>query len=115
MKYKNVFVFSTKYDLEDSFDFEGMTDAMARHRDISKKVRNLFREMFGNDFLALSSEGCDNCTECTYPDAPCRFPDEMMPSVESHGIMVFKEAAACGIHYINGANTVTYFSNIFYN
>lgn len=115
MKFKNVLVFSTKTDLEDSFDFEGMTAAMVRHREVSKKVRSLFRETYGDDFLALSSEGCDNCKECTYPDAPCRFPNDMMPSVESHGIMVYKEAAACGIHYINGANTVTFFSNIFFN
>lgn len=115
MKYKNVLVFSTKGDLEDSFDFEGMTEAMVRHKAVSKKVRLLFKETFGDDFFALSSEGCGNCEKCTYPDAPCRFPDDMMPSVESYGIMVYKEAAAAGIHYINGANTVTFFSNIFFN
>ena len=52
MKYKYVLVFSTKTDLEDSFDFEGMTEAMVRHRAVSKQVRTLFREMFGDDFFS---------------------------------------------------------------
>ena len=64
--------------------------------------------------LVLTSEGCRNCQTCTYPDAPCRFPDRMCPSVESYGIFVNEEAAEAGIHYINGANTVTYFGNVFF-
>ena len=114
LKYSKVFVFSTKHELEDSFDFEGMTAGREKHKEISKAVRKLFLGEF-KDILVLSSEGCGNCEKCTYPDAPCRFPEDAFPSVESHGIMVYKEAAAAGIHYINGANTVTYFSNIFFN
>ena len=114
LKYKKAFVFSTKHDLEDSFDIEGMADGKKKHQEISEKVRNLFFEEF-KDILVLSSEGCDNCEKCTYPDAPCRFPERSFPSVESYGIMVYKEAAVGGIKYINGANTVTYFGNIFFN
>lgn len=113
MKYKNVVVFSTVSNLEDSFDWDGMMDAKKRHEEVSKKVREIFLED-RDDILMLSSEGCQNCKSCTYPDAPCRFPDQMFPSVESFGIYVNKEASAAGIHYINGANTVTYFSNIFF-
>jgi len=115
LKYENVFVFSTKTDLEDSFDFEGMTEAGKRHKVVSNAVKKLFEEYVSKEILVLSNEGCDNCKECTYPNAPCRFPDKMTPSVESYGIMVSKETAKGKIHYINGANTVTFFSNIFFN
>ncbi|MFQ6804175.1 MAG: DUF2284 domain-containing protein [Lachnospiraceae bacterium] len=33
-------------------------------------------------FLILSNEGCDLCSECTYPEAPCRFPDRSHGSIE---------------------------------
>ncbi|HIV13348.1 MAG TPA: hypothetical protein IAA63_09455 [Candidatus Pullilachnospira stercoravium] len=49
------------------------------------------------------------CSECTYPEAPCRFPDRSHGSIEGYGIMVSDLANQAGINYINGANTVTYF------
>ena len=70
-----------------------------------KYLKNIFPRN-----LMLTSEGCQNCASCTYPDSPCRFPDKMYPSVESYGISVVNEAAAAGMHYINGTNTVTYFA-----
>lgn len=113
MKYKSAFIFTTTSKLEDSFDYEGMIEGKRVHELVSEKVRRLFEEEF-TELLVLSSEGCQNCEDCTYPDAPCRFPHRMSPSVESYGIMVNQEAKEAGIHYINGANSVTYFSNIFF-
>lgn len=112
-KFSQVYIFSTLHPLEDSFDLEGMEEGKNAHEDVCTSVREIFRKYFPEN-LMLTSEGCKNCKTCTYPDSPCRFPDKMYPSVESYGISVVNEAAAAGMHYINGANTVTYFGNIFF-
>jgi len=113
MKYKNIFVFTTLHPLEDSYDFEGMTEGKIRHNQICPAIAELFEKEY-DDLLILSAEGCDKCAVCTYPDAPCRFPDSLHPSIESFGVEVYKLAAAGNMHYINGANTVTYFGCIIY-
>ena len=115
MKYENVFVFTTKHDIEDSYDFEGMMDAKEIHEKISRKVVDYFCEIYPHDKLILSGDGgCSRCEKCTYPDAPCRFPEEVFPTVESYGVEVYKIAQSVNINYINGENTVTYFSCIMF-
>lgn len=59
--------------------------------------------------------GCSLCGDaCTYPDAPCRHPDRARRSMEACGMEVTTLAKDCGIHYMNGENTVTYFSILFW-
>ena len=113
LKYKNIFVFTTMHPLEDSYDFEGMTEGKKKHVTICGPIVDLFKGKY-EDLLILSAEGCDKCKTCTYPDAPCRFPDSLHPSIESYGVEVYKLAAAGKINYINGPNTVTYFGCIIY-
>ncbi len=113
--YKYAAVFSGKYDLEDSFDFEGMQAGHEAFEKSGKALAKAAREAYGDDWFLLSSEGCGECAECTYPGAPCRFPEEMHPSVEGFGIYVNELTKAAGINYINGANTVTYIGALFYN
>lgn len=112
-QYKQVYIFSTVHKLEDSFDYDGMVEGKKTHEEVCAEIGRMFGAEVA-DNLMLTAEGCANCEKCTYPDAPCRFPDRMHPSVESYGISVVKEAATAGINYINGANTVTYFGNIFF-
>ena len=107
-RYAYMFLFSKKYDLEDSFDFDGMT---AGHADFQKTVDNFQEgvEDLLSDFLLLSNEGCTRCAVCAYPNAPCRFPKKLHPSLEGYGFIVSELAERAGIRYHNGANTVTYF------
>lgn len=107
-RYETMLVFSVKYDLEDSFDYEGMTAGMKRFKESCRALDTACRPLLG-DYLMLSNEGCDLCRECTYPDAPCRFPQRAHGSLEGYGIMVSELAGQAGIRYINGPNTVTYF------
>lgn len=113
LKFENLFVFTTKHELEDSFDFEGMEKGKAKHNEICPAIAELFQQNF-ESLLILSAEGCSRCDTCTYPDAPCRFPDTLFPSIESYGVEVNRLAATANINYINGANTVTYFGCIMY-
>lgn len=111
--YENLFVFTTLHPLEDSYDFEGMMAGKERHCEICPKVVSVFQEHF-SDLFVLSAEGCARCKTCTYPDAPCRFPDLLYPSIESYCVEVNRLAETAEVHYINGADTVTYFGCILY-
>jgi predicted metal-binding protein len=106
--YKTACVFTCKYDLEDSFDFEGMIEGQ---KSAKRVLQNIIEQLQadGEKFMALGCEGCGLCEKCTYPDAPCRFPEKAVPSVEACGINVVELAKKSGINYNNGADTVTYF------
>ena len=115
--YGKMIVFSVKYDLEDSFDYEGMQAGMAHFKEVCRRIDARMQEEGKTegkkkDYMILSNEGCDLCKECTYPDAPCRFPERAHGSLEGYGIMVSELAGQAGIRYINGSNTVTYFGGL---
>lgn len=112
--YEKFLVFSVKYDLEDSFDFEGMMEGMDKFKDACRLVHEKIRGHF-SEFLMLSNEGCGLCKTCTYPDAPCRFPERVHGSLEGYGIFVDQLARKAGINYINGKDTVTYFGGLAYH
>ena len=48
-------------------------------------------------------------------DKPCRFPGKALASLEAYCISVSDLAASCGMKYINGQNTVTYFGAVMFN
>ena len=112
LAYKQAVVFTTVHAIEDSFDIEGMNAGRVAHESITDEVILLFN---AQNIRVLSAEGCGLCEVCTYPTAPCRFPDKARSSVEANGISVVELASNCGIKYKNGNNTVTYFSMIFFN
>ena len=106
--YEKAAVFTCKYDLEDCFDFEGMTEgAIATQKLLLQIVGQMKAD--GVEVSALGCEGCILCEKCTYPDAPCRYPDKAIPSVEACGINVVELARNIGLNYNNGSDTVTYF------
>ena len=109
-----VFVFTTRHELEDSFDWEGMTAGKKAHDAVTPGVVDFFRSLIP-ETMVLASEGCARCQVCTYPDAPCRFPDKLHPSIESYGVEVNVLARSAHVRYNNGPNTVTFFSCIFFN
>jgi len=109
------FVFSTRHELEDSYDFEGMTEGKRVHDAMVPGVVAFFKSRVKGPLLVLSTEGCRRCKTCTYPDAPCRFPESLQPSIESYGVEVNVLAQKAGIRYHNGKNTVTYHSAILFD
>lgn len=113
LQYTHMLVLTGKYDLEDSFDFEGMAAGHAAFAEICDHLADYLTDRLP-DFLVLSNEGCPRCESCTYPDAPCRFPEKLHPSVEAYGILVSNLAKKAGVNYINGKDTVTYFGALLY-
>ena len=110
LAYRKALVFSGVYELEDSFDLDGMREGHSAFR----KACMALPAMLSKPYLLLGNEGCGLCATCTYPDAPCRFPEKAIPSVEATGIYVVDLAKKTGIHYHNGTNTVTYFCTIMF-
>jgi predicted metal-binding protein len=105
LAYKNALVFTTKHDLEDSFDFEGMQRGREIHNQLSVDIH----ERFGKTNPVYGAGGCSNCEKCAYPD-PCRMPEKLLSSIEASGINVTELSRTAGVRYNNGPNTVTYFS-----
>ena len=96
-------------DLEDSFDFEAMVETEQRHKEYFHKMHALLREKAGK-VLALGSGSCTICPKCTYPDAPCRFPDKMVSSMEAYGLLVLEVCQANDLQYYYGPDKIAYTS-----
>lgn len=111
--FENAFMFTSFAKLKKKYDISGWGEARKVHEAITEKVAQIFRDEF-KETLILSTEGCDLCAQCTYPEKPCRFPHRMFPATESYGIMVIQQAPLCNIKYNNGENALTYFSMIFF-
>ncbi|MBQ4055112.1 MAG: DUF2284 domain-containing protein [Clostridia bacterium] len=112
--YQRAILFNAVYELEDSFDIEGMDDARLEFRKLCEDVRAALLPIIP-DHRLLANGGCSRCEKCSYPDAPCRFPDTAFQALEGYGVIVSELAKQAGIKYINGRDTVTYFAMILYN
>ena len=114
--YDRALVYQTIGHLEDSYDIEGMTAAAVRHNALSQKLRRLFAQQSFAKVLHLGAGGCHLCPVCArVENLPCRHPGEAISSLEAYGINVSRLAAVCGMKYINGQNTVTYFGAVLYS
>jgi predicted metal-binding protein len=109
LAYKSACIFTTKYELEDSFDYEGMVKA----KDIHNLVVNEAHEKVGETNPVYGAGACRVCETCSYPE-PCRFPGKCVSSIEAAGIDVTQLSRAGNIKYNNGPNTVTYFSMVLF-
>ena len=107
--YKQGILVQTTGQLEDPFDGEGMMETEATHKENFAKLYELLRQQYPG-MLALGAGGCRLCKSCAYPDAPCRFPEKMVSSMEANGMVVTEVCRANGLQYNYGPNTITYTS-----
>ena len=114
LSFKKALLFNAVYQLEDSFDIEGMDDARIEFKKLCEKIHSAVLKDHP-DHIILANGGCQICEKCTYPDSPCRFPDIAFQALEGYGVNVSELAKLAGIKYINGKDTVTYFAMILYN
>ncbi len=112
--YRHVLLLTSAAEVSDTANLEETLAARAPHERLTRQVRQLLLDCGAREAMALSTEACAHCESCTYPDAPCRRPDEMFPCVESHGITVTDLAERYGIEFLH-AGMVIWFSLIFYN
>lgn len=96
-------------DIEDSYDFEAMMEIEAEHKARFAQMHQILREQ-NEDVLALGAGCCMVCPTCTYPDAPCRFPEKRVASMEAFGILVLEVCKANGMEYYYGSDKMAYTS-----
>ena len=113
LQYDTLLVFTGKYLLEDSFDYEGMQQGHKAFKALARQLEAAVKPRLA-DYLLLSNEGCDLCESCTYPTASCRFPHRLHHSIEGYGILVSDLANQAQVAYHNGENTVTYFGALLF-
>jgi len=111
--YEGCLLISTITEVSDIADIEATLATRGGHEEITRKVRDLLRE-YCSEVYVLSTESCEICSECAWPNGPCRHPDMMFPCVESHAVLVTDLAEKRGIDFLAGSNLVTWFSLLFY-
>lgn len=98
-------------EMEDDFDVECMMETeklqKKRFQDLVQQVRNVFPRC-----LPMASGACTVCSACACPDAPCRFPEKAIPSMEAYGLVVSEVCQQSGLPYYYGPKTITYTSCI---
>ena len=95
--YKKGILVQTVTELEDEFDWDGMIKAQNRHQEHF----HLFLEKlcaFNPEFLPLGTGCCMICKTCSYPDAPCRFPQKRISSMEACGMVA---SEVCRQNHLN--------------
>lgn len=100
-------------ELEDEFDGEGMMETEQLHKARFCRLVDKLSALPGKR-LPLGAGCCTLCAECTYPDAPCRFPERMISSMEAWGLVVADVCRDNGLSYYYGKNTITYTSCILF-
>lgn len=96
-------------DVEDTFDFESMMEIEAAHKVRFAEMYSALRSESG-DVLALGAGCCTQCTSCTYPNNPCRFPEKMISSMEAYGMLVLEVCKANDLQYYYGPEKMAYTS-----
>ncbi len=97
----------TAGEIEDGFDFEAMAEIEAEHK---AHFRAMIGAMAGERFLPIGAGCCTQCAVCTYPDAPCRFPEKAAASMEAYGMLVLEICKANGLQYYYGPEKMAYTS-----
>lgn len=96
-------------ELEDELDGEGMMETEELHKEHFARFQKVLKEEYPG-LLALGAGCCNVCKTCSYPDAPCRFPDQAFSSVESYGILVLQLCMDNHLDYYYGKNHIAYTS-----
>lgn len=108
-KYARGLLVQTVGELEDSLDGEGMMEAEAAHKKHFFELERVLREQYPG-MLPIGAGCCTRCTSCTYPDAPCRFPDKSFASMEAYGMLVTQVCQDNNLAYYYGPCTIAYTS-----
>jgi len=96
--------------MEDDFDYETIDATSKKHKANFDALIERLKERYNNDVLPMGAGCCTVCETCTHPDAPCRFPDKAITSMEAYGLWISKVCEQSGIPYNNGERTITYTS-----
>lgn len=104
--FDNAVIFMRKFVDVNVKDEASLKKMMKEHQDSCRTIKHMFANE-GFDELTLSDGECKFCEKCTYPDKPCRYPNERIPSVSGYGIDMEKYITSNGIEFKFSDNEVT--------
>lgn len=96
-------------DVEGSFDIEAMMEIETAHKAHFAEMYSVLRTEAA-DVLALGAGCCTQCASCSYPNAPCRFPEKKISSMEAYGMLVLEVCRANGLQYYYSSEKIAYTS-----
>ena len=105
--YNEGILVQTVTKLEDEFDWDGMMKAQNLHQEHFLTFLKRLHASYSS-FLPLGTGCCMICETCTYPDAPCRFPEKKISSMEAYGMLVSEICQKNQLKYYYGSNTISY-------
>ena len=109
-------IVQTTAQMEDDFDVETIEEAgETQKKRVASLVEALEAAGLSAETAVLSAGTCTICKTCTYPDAPCRFPDKRLVSMEAAGLVVSEVCTQANIPYNHGPQTIAYSSCVLYN
>ncbi|HBT95314.1 MAG TPA: hypothetical protein DEB24_04110 [Coriobacteriia bacterium] len=141
--YDNAVFFNETSGLEDAFDWDGMMASGSKFCDKLLEINSACKRIFADQpdnaerqalkdssqnktsalawldierpFRVFGSGSCENCDPCTFPDKPCKDPDNFFIPLEAAGIYVGKLSKDLNMDYTGAQDTVTYFGMLLYN
>lgn len=112
LSYDTVLVFSREYPIQDLSDLPGMLEAGRAHNRFTNRIHRLLRPLYPGCFVTGTGD-CRLCDACTRPEGlPCRFPDEMLTSLEACGANVIDLAEKARLPWKSEGRTIIYFSAV---
>ncbi len=112
--YPEALFFSSVSEVRDILDMKELLGTRKEHEKLTDLIGDFLKEE-GYEIFILSTESCEICENCTYPQGkPCRFPERMHPCLESYGVVAANLAEEENMEYQLGGNTVLWFSLILF-
>ena len=108
-RYSRGILVQTVGQLEDELDGEMMMETNDAHKEHFDEMHRRLLKKYP-DLLACGAGTCTRCKKCTYPDAPCRFPENTYASMEAYGMLVTQVCQANHLPYYYGPCTIAYTS-----
>lgn len=106
-EYRFGILVQTVGEIEDSLDWEGIMEVKEIHDERFIKGADIMKSRF-DSMLPLGDGSCTRCKKCTYPDAPCRFPELASSSMEAFGLFVSDVCKKNGVAYNYGNGKMAY-------
>ena len=110
-RYRRGILLQSTGEMEDDFDVECMMETERLQKERFFALVERVREEYPG-CLPMGAGACTVCASCTCPDAPCRFPEKAISSMEACGLVVSEVCSASGMAYYYGPRTITYTSCI---
>ena len=83
------------------------------HSRLDRLAADMRAELDG--VLEFSTGGCDLCSPCTYPDAPCNKPVERRLALSAHGVAVNATCENAGLDYAFQNGRIRFIGLIMYD